>query len=160
MASKTPTIHVTNWSSRKMHGPGRAWSIMVRPRRWELGDGFVRVFRPNAEMLDAVREGEITVDQYRDVFLIGYSEPLFGGPPSYALLRQGWLRADVLGGQELVRDGDTLCCACSRDAAAEGKCHRVWAAELLRRAGWRVLLDGREVVGVTEALAPVWAEAA
>lgn len=49
----------------------------------------------------------------------------------------------VKGGQ--VPDGATLICACSRQAAADRRCHRVIAAELLAAAGWRVLLDGREV---------------
>ncbi len=65
-----PTLVVTNWSSRRLHGPGR----------------------PNPA--------------------------------------------------RVVRDGDTLCFACSRAHAARGLCHRVWAAELLVAAGWRVVLDG------------------
>jgi hypothetical protein len=44
-----------------------------------------------------------------------------------------------------VADGDTLCCACSREAAAAGRCHRVWSAEALVRAGWRVVIDGVKV---------------
>lgn len=42
-----------------------------------------------------------------------------------------------------VPDGATLICACSREAAAAGRCHRVIAADLLKRAGWAVVLDGR-----------------
>lgn len=42
-----------------------------------------------------------------------------------------------------VPDGATLICACSREAAAAGRCHRVIAADLLKRAGWSVVLDGR-----------------
>lgn len=37
--SDRPTLHLTNWSSRRLHGPGRRWSIMARPRHWERGDG-------------------------------------------------------------------------------------------------------------------------
>jgi hypothetical protein len=43
----------------------------------------------------------------------------------------------------LVVDGATLICACSRGAATAGRCHRVIAADLLRQAGWDVVLDGR-----------------
>ena len=43
----------------------------------------------------------------------------------------------------LVDDGDTLFCACSRAAAEAGQCHRVIAADLLHRAGWEVIFDGR-----------------
>ena len=42
-----------------------------------------------------------------------------------------------------VPDGATLICACSREAAAAGRCHRVIAADLLKRAGWSVVPDGR-----------------
>lgn len=41
-----------------------------------------------------------------------------------------------------VPDGATLICACPRAAAAQGRCHRVIAADLLERAGWSVVLDG------------------
>ena len=41
-----------------------------------------------------------------------------------------------------VESGSTLCCACSKQKAAEGRCHRVWAAAALARAGWNVILDG------------------
>lgn len=44
-----------------------------------------------------------------------------------------------------VPDGATLICACSREAAAAGRCHRVIAADLLKRAGWTVVLDGRSL---------------
>lgn len=44
-----------------------------------------------------------------------------------------------------VPDGATLICACSREAAGSGRCHRVIAADVLRVAGWDVVLDGREV---------------
>ena len=56
-------------------------------------------------------------------------------------LRPGLLTANG----HTVAGGDTLICACSRAAAAEGRCHRVWAAEVLREAGWDVVLDGHLV---------------
>ena len=46
----------------------------------------------------------------------------------------------------LVEPGCTLTCACSRSAAADGRCHRVVAAPFLHAAGWRVVLDGVEFV--------------
>lgn len=45
----------------------------------------------------------------------------------------------------VVVDGATLICACSREASATGRCHRVIAADLLKRAGWTVVLDGRSL---------------
>ena len=35
----TPTLYITNWSLRKLHGPGRLLTIMARPRPWEHGVG-------------------------------------------------------------------------------------------------------------------------
>lgn len=61
------------------------------------------------------------------------------------VLRPGRLASTTPDGIVLVEDGDTLICACSRAAAARGECHRVFAAPLLAAAGWRVVLDGREV---------------
>lgn len=42
-----PTIHVTNWSSRKLHGPGRTFTIMCMPRAWEWGSGRVEHATPD-----------------------------------------------------------------------------------------------------------------
>jgi UDP-2,3-diacylglucosamine pyrophosphatase LpxH len=61
-------------------------------------------------------------------------------------LAPGELIVVTAGEDILVQDGDTLCCACSRDEAAAGRCHRVWVAEALAKAGWAVVLDGVEVV--------------
>lgn len=132
-----PTIHLTNWSSRKLHGPGRKLSIMARPRAWEHGDGRVAAFVPDARDLAAVRAGTIDVAEYRR-----RCEALFQRERHWP----GMLVADDQSlGMDEVRDGDTLLCACSREAAARGECHRVWAAAALARAGWRVVLDGTEV---------------
>ena len=45
---------------------------------------------------------------------------------------------DGEGNVKVVQDGSTLCCAC----AVGRPCHRQLAAELLREAGWGVVLDG------------------
>ena len=84
-----------------------------------------------------VKAGRITMEEYRARYL-GWLEVM---APQ---LQPGEL--DATGGSVLpVKDGDTLCCACSREAAAKGECHRVWAAEALVAAGWRVVLDGVEI---------------
>lgn len=138
-----PTLHLTNWSSRGLHGPGRKLTIMALPRRWEHGDGSVSALLPNPDDLRAVKSGTLPIAEYRRRFeahmeacsragSLGPRGLLFEVPPF----------DDV---PVPVRDGDTLCCACSREAAARGECHRVWAAEALARAGWRVVLDGAEV---------------
>jgi hypothetical protein len=134
-----PTLHLTNWSSRKLHGPGRKWTIMARPRRWEHGDGYIPGLLPTVSELDLVRNGRISLDAYRE----SYRHKVW----LMAELTPGLMRANRPPSHERwrVSDGDTLCCACSRAKAAAGECHRVWAAEALVKAGWRVVLDGEEV---------------
>ena len=131
-----PTLHLTNWASRKLHGPGRRLTIMAAPRRWEHGDGAVPDLTPRLHDLRAVRSGAITFDEYRGRFLASTRGPLapWGGGSGDGLRTLGGL---------FVRDGDTLLCACSCAAAAANQCHRVWAADLLTGAGWRVILDGK-----------------
>jgi hypothetical protein len=139
-----PTLYVTNWSSRRLHGPGRKLTIMAAPRRWEHGEGRVPDCIPAlADLLD-YQSGAIDVREYRRRF----EEDI-----AFANLRPGaltfrntpWTPGSV---EPMVLYGDTLLCACSREAAAKGECHRVWAADALVRAGWRVILDGVEVSDV------------
>lgn len=135
-----PTLIVTNWSSwKKLHGSGRKWSIMARPRHWERGDGQIWWLTPWASWVRDARNGTRSLQAYRAL----YDDFL-----KVDTLEPGGLLG-VLGGLDeggiVVADGDTLCCACSRDKAAAGECHRVWAAEALVAAGWRVVLDGREL---------------
>ncbi|HYD02593.1 MAG TPA: hypothetical protein VEB22_15305 [Phycisphaerales bacterium] len=130
-----PTLHLTNWASRRLHGPGRKLTIMRRPRAWEHGDGRVAALIPGLRDLADVQDGTLDLDGYIARCRVHFST--FPLPPG-----QLWTTA---GGGTPVADGDTLCCACSRANAAQGACHRVVAAELLAAAGWRVLLDGMEV---------------
>jgi hypothetical protein len=137
-----PTIYLTNATSRRPphRGPGRVLTIMAAPRPafGEAGEGRVPLLTPPLAWVQAVKAGTLSFDDYREWYRGGIEEQ-----PS-ALLEPGnlWTTADS--GGEVV-DGDTLICACSREAAAAGRCHRVWAAEALARAGWRVVLDGVEV---------------
>lgn len=63
---------------------------------------------------------------------------LFNGMPASVRLR-------MRRGEEVkVTSGDSLVCTCSDARVEEGKCHRVWAAEVLAEMGWRVILDGVE----------------
>lgn len=130
-----PTLHVTNWSSRKLHGPGRKWTIMARPRWFEKGHGSVPLLTPNPLVLLAVQNGAQSIGAYRE----GYESYVEGHADD---LEPGRLKASIVGWPITISDGDTLCCACSRAKAAAGECHRAWAAEALVRAGWRVVLDG------------------
>lgn len=144
MSDETPTIYVTNWSSRSLFGPGRRLTIMAAPRHWEKGEGYVRYLRPNEADLEAARGGSISAAEYERRYLNGLRlvwRELKPGALS-------WIgtRLHRVAGLHPVEDGDTLCCACSREAAARGECHRVWAAHALGRSGWRVVLDGAETI--------------
>lgn len=143
-----PTLHVTNFASRGLHR-GRVYTLMARPRKWEKGAGAVKTLLPSHAMLAAVQKGTIDVTLYRLDFVAHVRT---------ADLPVGRLQAFDGKTPIVVADGDTLCCGCAKDAAAAGRCHRVWAAELLRRAGWNVVLDGRDLLGVDDSWCPKWAE--
>ncbi len=134
-----PTLYVTNWSSTKMQGPGRCYTIMARPREWEHGEGRIPLLVPPTEWLDLVRAGAMSAAEYERRYI--------GRVKALSRLGPGYLKASVerRGVLVIVKDGDTLCCSCSRDQAALRRCHRVWVAEVLVRAGWRVILDGRDI---------------
>lgn len=140
-----PTLYITNWGSKTLHGLGRKITIMARPRHWERGVGCCALLVPNEADLLAVKQGHIGIQEYRNRFEEGLTRPMLSGSSSLA---PGGLRAVIyLGAHGMVdvRSGDTLLCACSKDAASRGECHRVWAAAALSAAGWRVILDGKEL---------------
>ncbi len=93
---------------------------MAAPRRW--GDGKVSLLVPSLSALWDIKTRAIGLDEYRERF-VARLEPAEIGP--------GSLLADFDDGDEwegigsypgrFVADGDTLCCACSRDEAAAGR---------------------------------------
>lgn len=136
--AERPTLHVTNWSSRRLHGPGRTFTIMTMPRSWEWGAGRLLCATPDREMFRQVVCGSLSIEDYA-----AHIRAQMAG----ADLTPGVLVVEgAPPGEEALRGGDTLCCACSKAQAAAGRCHRVWIAEALAQASWRVLLDGVEVV--------------
>lgn len=138
-----PTLHITNWSSRKLHGPGRMLTIMAQPRHWERGAGRVTQLVPG--WFASFKRGDIDFEEYRRRYaqsvkyasVAGHLHPgaLFIAVPD-PRITSSW----NYGGA--VQDADTLCCGCSREAARFDRCHRVWAAHALICSGWRVILDG------------------
>lgn len=144
MSPAKPTIYLSNWSSHRTpghHGPGRKLTIMISPRHWEEGEGSVPWLTPSFDDLRAVRCARISPQEYRRRF-----EAALAVHASRGNLAPGELAvAAPESGYGVVEDGDTLCCACSRDEAAAGRCHRAWAAPALVAAGWRVVLDGQEL---------------
>lgn len=129
-----PTLHITNFARRALH-TDRVYSIMRAPRPFELGAGHVSVLRPSRADLDAVRNGEISMETYRERFLSAIL-PLDLSPGR--LLWSPWGE----GASQPVEHGATLCCACSTAQAKQGRCHRVWAAHELYAQGWSIVLDG------------------
>lgn len=137
-----PTIYLSNWSSKKTpgaHGPGRAFTIMGRPRAWEHGDGICRKLAPldgaEPDLLRAAlaRRTPEAVAAYRRTIETRWTSDAY-------MLQPGMLTAvrPSANAGYILADGDTLCCACARGA----DCHRRWAAPFLHRAGWSVVLDG------------------
>lgn len=137
-------IWLTNAASRRPphRGPGRVLTIMAapRPQFGEAGVGEVPALVPPWEWVRAAKAGELPPEEYRARYLSRLAQDAGGLVP-------GALAAYLVGGRHAVAvaDGDTLICACSRAAAAAGRCHRCWAGEALLAAGWDVVLDGREV---------------
>lgn len=126
-------IYLTNLSSKALHGPGQLRCIMARPRRWESVHPRVPELTPQPALFARVFAKQISLGRYCE---------------EYVSQASGHATAIAPGGTAGLCDGDTLFCSCSREAARKGWCHRAWAAEILRRAGWRVALDGREMCGV------------
>ena len=143
-----PTLHLTNWSSKRLHGPGQKWTIMAAPRGWEHGDGVVPDFTPPLGLFRDLQAERVTEGYYFTALERRWSEAWDAGwarSGSNQFSPRRLLASPALGEWVVVAAGDSLLCACSKDKAAAGRCHRATAAPFLVRAGWRVLLDGREV---------------
>lgn len=147
-----------------MVGPGRAFSIMrePRPQYGEALDGRVLAFTPQLHELRPALEARGT--EREDEAWAIYEAALRGRwedrrhrercvPSALGFGRHArdgddvWQHWDGDAWTPLgkVQDGDTLACACGLEAARSGRCHRVIAADVLRLAGWDVVLDGVRV---------------
>ena len=139
----TPTLYMSNAASRlpPFRGPGRVLTIMARPRPLygEAGVGSVPLLIPPWEWVEGAKAGTLDWTEYRRRYLAELELSRSRGDLSPGNL---YTRIPYDPRFGAVEDGDTLICACSREAAAAGRCHRVWAGEALRSAGWAVVLDG------------------
>lgn len=166
MASAMPTLHLLGWGTHRAlvraerwpPGPtysGRTFTIMVAPRWFERGDGCVVELTPHTlaeqalliSLLRARRRDDLVAmeregAQYRELLERRWSLALQAGRLAPGVLGAGVNQPEGGIGLELLRDGDALCCACSAAEATAGRCHRVWAAPILARAGWSVTLEG------------------
>lgn len=138
-----PTLHLTNWSSRAQHGPGRRLCAMARPRWWEHGDGWVLSVAPSELDLADWQAGRLSLDEYR----VRYEELIADAADILPPGRLCFARPPARRGQP-VQDGDTLLCACPRPDSPRyvRSCHLSWLAPYLVRAAWRVVLYGEEVM--------------
>lgn len=157
-----PVLHLRSWGwvrarRRANEWPppdhsGRAYTIMANPRAdfGERGDGHVPALVPQGQERDLLHElvrlrrtGAGVADD--SALLVQYRTALEARWANLDLSASGLLVYHAAG-LGRVQPGDTLCCACSEVNALRGECHRAWAAPLLARAGWRVFLEGVEVV--------------
>ena len=113
---------------------------MARPRRWETGDGSIPLFVPDPDDLTAVQADTISHEEYKNRYLRLVAFRVRKKSPPVNIV-PGLLLASTVLDPVPVKDGDTLLCACSVEVARSGKCHRTWAASLLKLAGWDVTLD-------------------
>jgi hypothetical protein len=129
-----------------------AYTIMARPRAeyGERGEGHVPALTPQGAEVELMQQ------------LVRLRRTSAGSAPDAALLARyrtaleaRWASLDLspagllvhhAAGLGRVQPGSVLCCACAASEALSGRCHRAWAAPFLVRAGWRVFLDGVEVL--------------
>lgn len=132
-----------------------ACTIQAAPRLHygEGLDGSVPLLTPTADewglgrLIVAQRREGLPMDPDALAAYRGSMESRWSRALRLGLLRPGrlqWSAVRGMGGGLLseVPDGAALCCSCSAAEAAAGRCHRAWAAPVLRRAGWSVVLDG------------------
>lgn len=172
-----PTIYLTNAvcarnskrgkgtdRTKASAGPGRLLSIMrcPRPEYGEAGCGRVISLMPKRELLERTKArieqvGRAAVwpdyvaelrEQWNAALLVP-GRLSFGVPVAPDANNAIRWDHDYWAARGPVEDGDTLMCSCSVADADAGHCHRVEAARWLADAGWRVILDGRDVTIVS-----------
>ena len=117
------------------------FNIIRQPRPFERQDGSVEALTPSSDWWHAQRRGGCTLADFERAYRDKVERRLADLEPG-RLSASG--RTERGERSALVTSGDTLISPGSRDKAAAGRCVRAWAAEYLRRAGWRVILDGKE----------------
>lgn len=63
-----PTLHLCNFSGRRLHGPGRLLCAMAAPRGFERGVGKVLLAMPAVDDLRDLQAGRIALAEYRARF--------------------------------------------------------------------------------------------
>lgn len=153
------TIHLTNFASSRLHGPGPLLHIMAAPPAFVLAHaaGRVPALIPQGREQDYMRDllrrrkyGEIIPTD--DPALSAYRDTYTARLRTLAALpaAQDWLppwpayvTADCAPEGFAIPDGATLVCTCAVSEANAGRCHRTWAASVLAEVGYAVILDGQ-----------------
>ena len=143
---------------------------MAQPRSWEHGWGKVEALCPPPAAVPYLRAalvakhspplgglfdlddepepvGESDAAIYRRLVTEHFQSMLDTGvlaPESQDVTEYLTWHNEQRGTSGYVDPDSTLCCACSVADSQAGRCHRAWAAPYLLKAGWKVMLDGKE----------------
>ena len=124
---------------------GRKLSIASRSPHTHQPEGKVEALVPRAEDLRLWRGEEITQAELRTRYMRHVEASGVKLVPGKLLWHPySFFEQDHV---QPVEPGDVLFCLCSHVQKDGIECHRLWAAELLTAAGWRIVLDGKEFVG-------------
>ncbi|MFA6459541.1 MAG: hypothetical protein WCV79_04100, partial [Candidatus Paceibacterota bacterium] len=144
-----PKIFITSWRTTWLHGDGKIYSIESNePSSSEssCGDGLVAALCPSDDLWQEFKDGFITSNSFKWLFI---DQVRGNGDISPG----GLFAIDpfVTSNKEVALSyGDTLCCSCEQQDTLNKKCYRGIVALLLDGAGWRVILDGKEIIELSE----------
>lgn len=130
-----PAVHLVNFGQTKKVPPEDVYSIMVWTPKWAQCSQSIPILAPSEVDLVGYKNGTLSLHDYQK----SYEERLRSNINKITPL------ALLDNYANLIPTDAYLCCVCSKDKAQKGQCHRVWAAQILKEAGWIVTLDGRTV---------------
>jgi hypothetical protein len=115
---------------------GRRLSIASRSPCGHEPEGKVGALVPRAEDLRLLRTGEIAQAEFKDRYMRHIEASGAGLSPGKLVWQPfSFFKQDDA---QLVEPGDVLYCLCLHAQKGGIECHRLWAAELLGAAGWRI----------------------
>ena len=145
--STRPTLWVCRLERMTHYGPGVAKGrslITIDDNNHRLCQWKAQILDPGDEYRARYLRGELTITEYYDIYL----DAPHRGKSILPMIAPGSLRAQSIryATSISVESGDTLVCTCEMGALNRPcpiTCLRREAAELLAKADWRVILDGR-----------------
>ncbi len=152
------TVHLTNFASQRLHGPGPLLHIMAAPPPFVLAhvagrvpelipkgqeQDYMRALVARRQRREIIPTNDPALTAYRDTYTARIRAlaalPGADGLPPWP----AYVTANCPPQGIALPDGATLVCTCAVSEAAAGRCHRVWAAAVLAEAGYNVILDGQ-----------------